>query len=92
MIFYVQCGRVLISIQSSHDLHLFYVSLHGAARGYKAQVKTVNDKRIQEGKEPKKPKSVEMDNFQDPQVRRIVCAFEEFFAKICLLFFYTCLL
>ena len=43
--------------------------MHGAARRYKMEVKAINDSRKQEGKEPKKATSVEMDNFQDPQVR-----------------------
>jgi hypothetical protein len=54
-------------IFKSHDLHLFYVSMHGNARKYKEQVKTYNDSRKQEGKKAKKPRSVEMNNFQNPQ-------------------------
>jgi len=52
----------------SHDLHVFYVSMHGDARKYKERVKDYNDSRQQEGKKAKKPKSVEMDNFQNPQI------------------------
>ena len=54
----------------SHDIHAFYVSLHRNARNYKEQVKTYNDSRQQEGKEAIKSKSVEMNNFQNPQVRK----------------------
>ena len=49
--------------------------MHGAAREYKEKVKNFNDSRQQEGKEPKKPRSVEMDNFQNPQVRKPVWCF-----------------
>ena len=53
---------------SSHDLHLFYVSLHQFARKYKEEFKVFNNKKILENKKTRKPRSVEMDNFQDPQV------------------------
>jgi len=52
----------------SHDLHIFYVSMHGNARKYKEKIKDYNDSRQQEGKEPKRSKNVEMDNFQNPQI------------------------
>jgi hypothetical protein len=44
--------------------------MHGNARKYKEQIKTYNDSRKEEGKRVKKPKFVEMNNFQDPQVRK----------------------
>ena len=44
--------------------------MHGNARKYKEQVKTYNDSRKEKGKEVRKPKSVEMNNFQNPQVRK----------------------
>jgi hypothetical protein len=67
--FYETITDLDIPIFKSHDLHVFYVSMHGNARKYKEQVKTYNDSRKQEGKKNKKPKSVEMNNFQNPQVR-----------------------
>jgi len=51
----------------SHDIHSFYLSLHDSAKTYKEQMKIYNSKR-RAGKEPKKVRSVEMDNFQDPQI------------------------
>lgn len=70
---------------NSHDMHVFYVSMHCKARRYKKEVKDYNDSRQQEGKEVKKPKSVEMDNFQNPQVRKetVSC---HLFSLMCLLF------
>ncbi|KAF8816851.1 hypothetical protein BYT27DRAFT_7181309 [Phlegmacium glaucopus] len=52
----------------SHDIHLFYLTLHEKAREYKKQVKIFNTKKTREGEEPRKAKSVEMTNFQDPQI------------------------
>lgn len=60
---------VLNSIHPSHDIHSFYLSLHANARRYKEQLKIFNKKRDDEGKEPKAAQSVEMNNFQEPQVR-----------------------
>jgi len=59
---------VLMSIQPSHDIHSFYLTLHESARNYKERVKIFNIEHNREGREPRKAKSVEMDNFQDPQV------------------------
>ena len=44
--------------------------MHSNARKYKEQAKDCNYRRQQEGKQLKKPKSVEMNNFQNPQVRK----------------------
>ena len=62
----------------SHDIHSFYLTLHESARNYKEKVKIYNSKR-RPGKEPKKARSVEMDNFQDPQVRSICPTYFLFF-------------
>jgi len=51
----------------SHDIHSFYLSLHESARKYKEQVKIYNSNKQPE-KEPKQARSVEMNNFQDPQI------------------------
>ena len=61
--------------KKSHDIHGFYVSMHRNARDYKEQVKTYNDSRKLEGKKERKSKSVEMNNFQNPQVRTVVAFF-----------------
>lgn len=80
---------MLISIPfKSHDIHVFYVSMHGKAREYKEDVKNYNDSRKQKGKEViRKPISVEMNNFQDPQVRKKTAgAFS--FLLICMVFLF----
>lgn len=75
---------MLISIPfKSHDIHVFYVSMHGKAREYKEDVKNYNDSRKQKGKEViRKPISVEMNNFQDPQVRKKTAGAFFFFANM----------
>jgi len=51
----------------SHDMHSFYLSLHESARKYKEEMKIYNSRR-RAGRAPQKALSVEMDNFQDPQI------------------------
>jgi hypothetical protein len=53
--------------------------MHGNARKYKEQVKDYNDSRQQQGKEAKIARFVEMDNFQDPQVRKQNCWLQFYF-------------
>ena len=65
--------------KNSHDIHSFYLTLHENAKKYKEKVRISNNRKIQEGREPRKPKSVEMDNFQDPQVRIIIIFYFFFF-------------
>ena len=53
----------------SHGLHAFSVDMHQEARKYKQDMKDFNYRRWIKGKPPRKRRTVEMDNFQDPQVR-----------------------
>ncbi|KAF8156107.1 caspase domain-containing protein [Crassisporium funariophilum] len=52
----------------SHNLHDFYIGLHKKAHDYKKEVQIFNTTRQARGKRPMQRKSVEMDNFQDPQL------------------------
>lgn len=53
---------------NSHELHAFYMDLHVESRGYKDARNKINIKRLRNGKAPLKSRTVEMDNFQNPQV------------------------
>jgi len=52
----------------SHDLHTLYLTLHLKARAYRKRVQEVNRERKKNGKKPRKGHSVEMNNFQNPQL------------------------
>ena len=55
---------------NSHELHAFYMDLHvkSPSRRYKDAINQYNIKRQTNIKTPLKRRTVEMDNFQDPQV------------------------
>jgi len=52
----------------SHEMHTLYMELHDMSRNYKGKVKETNLARKNKGKGPLKRRTVEMDNFQDPQI------------------------
>lgn len=52
----------------SHELHAFYRDLHLESRGYKNAINKINIKRQTNKKTPLQRRTVEMDNFQNPQV------------------------
>ena len=57
----------------SHELpvHAFYVDLHVESRGYKDAINRINIKRQSNGKTPLERRTVEMNNFQNPQVNTL---------------------
>ena len=61
----------------SHELHAFYLDMHQDARQYKKKMRDVNTRRRIKGKPPFRRRTVEMDNFQDPQVFTI--RYQKFF-------------
>ncbi|KAF9534074.1 caspase domain-containing protein [Crepidotus variabilis] len=52
----------------SHDLHEIYLTLHVKAREYRKRIQALNRERAKKGKEPRRGDSVEMNNFQSPQL------------------------
>ena len=56
---------------NSHEMHSFYMELHDMSRNYKGKVKHFNILRQKQGKTPLERQTVEMDNFQDPQVNTL---------------------
>lgn len=52
----------------SHELHDFYVNLHDESRVYKNNINAANIKRQRKGKRPWQCRTVEMNNFQNPQI------------------------
>ncbi|KAF8815603.1 hypothetical protein BYT27DRAFT_7333839 [Phlegmacium glaucopus] len=52
----------------SHELHTLYLVLHQDARQYKQDFRETNGRRQEKGKPLLRRRTVEMDNFQDPQV------------------------
>lgn len=57
-----------MSFLYSHELHAFHLDLHQDARQYMRQIKDANKRRWARGKQPFRQQTVEVDNFQDPQV------------------------
>ena len=53
---------------NSHELHAFYMDLHVESRSYKNAINKINIKRQNSGKTPLERRTVEMNNFQNPQV------------------------
>ena len=53
---------------NSHELHAFYMDLHVESRAYKNAINKINIKRQSNGKIPLERRTVEMNNFQNPQV------------------------
>lgn len=58
----------IIDQETSHDLHEFYLTLHVKAREYRKRIQQLNKERERRGKKPRRGDSVEMNNFQNPQV------------------------
>ena len=58
-------------LMDSHELHSFYVDLHVESRGYKDAINRINIKRQSNGKTPLERRTVEMNNFQNPQVNTL---------------------
>ena len=56
---------------NSHEMHAIYVTMHDISRDYKSEIKKINIQRQKEGKTPLKRRTVEMDNFQGPQVNTL---------------------
>lgn len=56
----------------SHDLHRSYVKLHSEARKYKEQYRSYVERARISNRPTQEPQEVEMNNFQDPQVREVV--------------------
>ena len=63
----------------SHGLHAFYLDMHKEAREYKEKMRNVNGRRKIKGMQPFERKTVEMDNFQDPQASAGVIYHQIFF-------------
>ena len=53
----------------SHELHAFTLDMHQDARQYKQKMRDFNEGRKIRGKQPIRRRTVEADNFQDPQAR-----------------------
>lgn len=53
---------------NSHELHALYRDLHDESRGYMDAINKINNKRQSNGKTPLERRTVEMNNFQNPQV------------------------
>ena len=60
---------------NSHELHAFYMDLHVESRAYKDAINKINVKRQSNGKTPLERRTVEMNNFQNPQVNDILYNF-----------------
>jgi len=56
---------------NSHELHKLYLQLHDASRIYRDNVRNINSQRIKKGKTPRRAQTVEMDNFQNPQLSSV---------------------
>jgi hypothetical protein len=75
----IRCADTLALIEAtllivwifSHDIHRYYVDLHSRARAYRKLVQRLNSQKIKQGKKPRAGDRVEMNNFQEPQVRHI---------------------
>ena len=67
---YYWYGLALID-NHSHDIHAFYVDLHLRAREYRKKVQAINKAKVLLGKKVQQGDCVEMNNFQNPQVRRV---------------------
>lgn len=64
--------HVFSLIWNSYELHDLYIHLHAVSRDYKDAVNKTNVKREAKGKPLVKPRQVEMDNFQHPEVVNIL--------------------
>lgn len=64
-----QVSTTHIFVMNSHELHIFYMDLHAESRSYKNAINEINIKRQRKGKTPLERRIVEMNNFQNPQVK-----------------------
>jgi len=58
--------HILVSI--SHELYAFYPELHHESRAYKDVINKINIRRERKGQGPCDSRTVEMNNFQNPQI------------------------